>query len=179
MPLLVIIAILIKLDSRGPVFYRGMRIGQFGKTFKIFKFRTMVQNAELLGGPSTTLDDSRLTKIGKFLRKYKLDELPQLINVLKGEMSLVGPRPEVKMYVNMMAEEERKTILSIKPGMTDLASLWDFREEEVLKGSSDPEKTYMEKIRPKKIQLQLEYVKSRSFLLDLKIIFKTLIRLIK
>jgi len=179
LPLLVIIAILIKLDSRGPVFYRGMRIGQFGKTFKIFKFRTMVQNAELLGGPSTTLDDSRLTKIGKFLRKYKLDELPQLINVLKGEMSLVGPRPEVKMYVNMMAEEERKTILSIKPGMTDLASLWDFREEEVLKGSSDPEKTYMEKIRPKKIQLQLEYVKSRSFLLDLKIIFKTLIRLIK
>jgi lipopolysaccharide/colanic/teichoic acid biosynthesis glycosyltransferase len=178
-PLFLIIAILIKLDSEGPVFYRGERIGKDGKPFRIFKFRTMVKNAEELGGPSTSADDPRLTKIGKFLRKYKLDELPQLINVLKGEMSLVGPRPEVKMYVDMLKSEEKEKILSLKPGMTDLASLWDFHEEEVLKGSKDPEKTYMEKIRPKKIQLQLEYVKNRSFLLDLKIIFKTLIRLIK
>jgi lipopolysaccharide/colanic/teichoic acid biosynthesis glycosyltransferase len=178
-PLFLIIAILIKLDSEGAVFYRGERIGKDGKPFRIFKFRTMVKNAEELGGPSTSADDPRLTKIGKFLRKYKLDELPQLINVLKGEMSLVGPRPEVKMYVDMLKPEEKEKILSVKPGMTDLASLWDFHEEEVLKGSEDPEKTYMEKIRPKKIQLQLEYVKNRSFLLDLKIIFKTLIRLIK
>ena len=178
-PLFLIIAILIKLDSEGPVFYRGERIGKDGKPFRIFKFRTMVKDAEKMGGPSTSADDPRLTKIGKFLRKYKLDELPQLINVLKGEMSLVGPRPEVKMYVDMLKPEEKEKILSVKPGMTDLASLWDFHEEEVLKGSEDPEKTYMEKIRPKKIQLQLEYVKNRSFLLDLKIIFKTLIRLIK
>jgi len=178
-PLFLIIAILIKLDSEGPVFYRGERVGKDGKPFRIFKFRTMVKNAEKLGGPSTSADDPRLTKVGKILRKYKLDELPQLINVLKGEMSLVGPRPEVKIYVDMLKPEEKEKILSVRPGMTDLASLWDFHEEEVLKGSEDPEKTYMEKIRPKKVQLQLEYVKNRSFLLDLKIIFKTLIRLIK
>ena len=176
-PLFAIIAILIKLDSKGPVFYRGVRIGQFGKQFKIFKFRTMVEKAEELGGPSTAADDPRLTKFGRFLRKYKFDELPQLINVLKGEMSLVGPRPEVKMYVDTMTKEEKDIILSVRPGITDLASLWDFHEGEVLKGSPDPEKTYMEKIRPKKIQLQLEYIKNRSFLLDLKIIFKTISKL--
>jgi len=147
-PILGVIAILIKISSPGPVFYRGTRTGRAGKSFKIFKFRTMVKNAEVLGGPSTASDDPRLTKIGKFLKKYQLDELPQLINVLKGEMSLVGPRPEVKMYVDMMTDEERKTILSIKPGMTDLASLWDFHEGEILRGSPDPEKTYQEKIRP-------------------------------
>jgi lipopolysaccharide/colanic/teichoic acid biosynthesis glycosyltransferase len=176
-PLFLIIAILIKLDSEGPVFYRGERIGKDGKPFRIFKFRTMVKDAEKMGGPSTSADDPRLTKIGKFLRKYKLDELPQLINVLKGEMSLVGPRPEVKIYVDMLKPEEKEIILSVKPGMTDLASLWDFHEEEVLKGSKDPEKTYLEKIRPKKIQLQIEYVKNRSFLLDLKIILKTILKL--
>jgi len=179
LPLFIIIAILIKLDSKGPVFYRGVRIGQFGKQFKIFKFRTMVEKAEELGGPSTAADDPRLTKFGKFLKKYKLDELPQLISVLKGEMGLVGPRPEVPLYVDMMTEEERKTILSVRPGMTDLASLWDFHEEEILRGSLDPEKTYMEKIRPKKIEIQLEYVKNRSFLLDLKIIVKTILKLFK
>ena len=177
LPLFFIIALLIKLDSEGPVFYRGERVGRFGKKFRIFKFRTMVKNAEKLGGPSTSADDPRLTKFGKFLKKYQLDELPQLINVLRREMSLVGPRPEVKIYVDMMSEEERNTILSIKPGMTDLASLWNFHESEILKGSPNPEKTYMEKIRPQKIKLQLEYVKNRAFLLDLKIILKTIIKL--
>jgi len=177
LPLFFIIALLIKLDSEGPVFYRGERVGRFGKKFRIFKFRTMVKNAEKLGGPSTSADDPRLTKFGKFLKKYQLDELPQLINVIKGEMSLVGPRPEVKMYVDMMSNEKRKTILSIKPGMTDLASLWNFHESDVLKGSPDPEKTYQEEIRPKKIQLQLEYVKNRSFWLDLKIILKTILKI--
>jgi lipopolysaccharide/colanic/teichoic acid biosynthesis glycosyltransferase len=176
-PILGLIAILIKISSPGPVFYRGIRIGRAGKSFKIFKFRTMVKNAEALGGPSTASDDPRLTKIGKFLKKYQLDELPQLINVIKGEMSLVGPRPEVKMYVDMMTDEERKTILSVRPGMTDLASLWDFHEGEILKGSPNPEKTYQEKIRPTKIKLQLDYVKNRSFLLDLKIILKTILKL--
>ncbi|MDO8663591.1 MAG: sugar transferase [Candidatus Wildermuthbacteria bacterium] len=175
-PILLFLAILIKRDSPGPVFYRGVRVGRQGKEFKIFKFRTMVENAEKLGGPSTAGDDPRLTKIGNFLKKYQLDELPQLINVLRDEMSLAGPRPEVKMYVDMMAEEERKIILSIKPGMTDLASLWNFHESEVLKGSLDPEKTYMEKIRPEKIRLQLEYVKNRSFMLDLRIVIKTILK---
>src|SRR4030042_5766326 len=175
-PFLLFVAILIKWESPGPVFYRGIRVGKNGREFRIFKFRTMVINAEELGGPSTAGDDPRLLKIGPFLKKYQLDELPQLINVLKGEISFVGPRPEVKMYVGMMTEKERKIIYSVKPGMTDLASLWNFHEGEILRGSSDPEKDYMEKIRPEKIRLQMEYVKTRSFMLDLKIIFKTIMR---
>jgi len=173
-PLLIIIALLIKINSSGPGFYRGERIGKSGKPFRIFKFRTMVENADKIGGPSTAGDDPRLTKIGGFLKKYQLDELPQLINVLRGEMSLVGPRPEVRVYVDMMSNEERKTILSVLPGMTDIASLWNFHESEILKGSSDPEKTYMERIRPEKIRLQMEYVKNRSFLSDFKLIIKTI-----
>jgi len=175
-PLLLVTAVLIQLESPGQAFYRGERVAKNGKPFKIFKFRTMVLNAEKLGGPSTAGDDPRLLKIGLFLKKYQLDELPQLINVLKGEMSLVGPRPEVKMYVDMMTDEEKRVILSVKPGMTDLASLWNFHESEILKGSKNPEKTYQEKIRPEKIRLQIEYVKNRSFLLDLKIIIKTILK---
>jgi len=178
-PILLIIAILIKLDSKGPVFYRGKRVGHKGREFRIFKFRTMVENAEQLGGPSTAGDDPRLRKLGKFLKKFQLDELPQLINVLKGEMSLVGPRPEVPFYVDMMAEEEKRIILSVPQGMTDLASLWDFHESEALLGSPDPEKAYQEKIRPEKIRLQLEYVKKRSFWLDIKIILKTIVKIFK
>jgi len=175
--ILIIIVILVKLSSPGPVFYQGVRTGKDGKPFKIFKFRTMVVGAEEIGGLSTPADDPRLTKVGKFLKRFQLDEFPQLINVLKGEMSLVGPRPEVPLYVDMMTDEERKTILSLRPGITDFASLWNFREGEILKGSPDPEKTYMEKIRPKKIQLQMKYVKERSFLLDLKIIIKTILKI--
>lgn len=177
LPLIGIIALLIKLSSKGPVFYRGLRVGKGEKQFRIFKFRTMVDNAEKLGGPSTAGDDPRLLKIGKILKQYQLDELPQLINVLKGEMSLVGPRPEVPFYVDMLTQEEKKTILSGKPGMTDIASLWNFHESEILKGSLDPEKAYQEKIRPTKIKLQMEYVRNSSFLLDLKIIIKTIIKL--
>jgi len=175
-PLFLVIAVLIKLESPGQAFYRGERVAKNGKPFKIFKFRTMVPAAEKLGGPSTAGDDPRLLKIGLFLKKYQLDELPQLINVLKGEMSFVGPRPEVKMYVDMMSSEEKRIILSVPQGMTDLASLVNFHESDVLKGSPDPEKTYMEKIRPEKIRLQIEYVKNRSFLLDLKIIIKTILK---
>jgi len=177
LPLLLLIAIIIKMTAGGPVFYKGQRVGKNGRLFKIWKFRTMIPDAEKQGGSATSANDSRLTKLGKFLKRYKLDELPQLFNILRGEMSFVGPRPEVSFYVNMMAEEERKIILSVRPGMTDLASLWDFREEEVLKGSPDPEKTYMEKIRPTKIKLQLDYVKNRSFWLDLKIILKTILKI--
>jgi lipopolysaccharide/colanic/teichoic acid biosynthesis glycosyltransferase len=166
-------AIVIKLDSKGPVFYRGKRTGRYGKPFRIYKFRTMVVNAEKLGGPSTTNNDPRITKTGQLLRKYKLDELPQFINVLKGEMSFVGPRPEVQHYVEMFTEEE-KDILNVRPGITDWASLWNPDEGAILAGSLDPEKAYMEKIRPQKIKLQLKYVREQSFWSDLKIIFLTL-----
>lgn len=176
-PFFLLFTFLIKLESLGPIFYRGKRVGRNGKEFRIFKFRSMVDNADKLGGPSTSGDDPRLTKVGNFLKKYQLDELPQLINVLKGEMSLVGPRPEVPIYVNIMSEEEKKIILSVVPGMTDLASLWNFHEGEILRGSHDPEKAYMENIRPEKIRLQLEYIKKHSFLLDLKIIFKTIFKI--
>jgi len=173
MPFLLIVAFLIKMDSDGPVFYKGLRVGKGGKLFSMLKFRTMVANAENVGGPSTADDDPRITGIGRFLRKYKLDELPQLINVLKGEMSLVGPRPEVPHYVNMLTKEER-AILSVRPGITDWASICNSDEGAVLAGSPDPEKAYMEKIRPEKIRLQLKYVRERSFFVDLKIIFQTL-----
>lgn len=173
LPLLVLIAILIKLDSSGPVFYRGVRVGKGGKEFRIFKFRTMVPEAEKLGGPSTASDDPRLTKIGKFLKKYQLDELPQLLNVFKGEMSFVGPRPEVPSEIESLEPGIRKIILSIKPGLTSLATLANPHEGEVLRGSQYPHKTYCEKIKPEKIGLNLEYVKRQSFWLDIKIIIKT------
>jgi len=176
-PLMLIIAYLIKKEDGGPVFYRGVRVGKYGKPFRIYKFRTMVVDAEKIGGPSTADDDPRITRVGKILRKYKLDELPQLINVLKGEMSIVGPRPEVQFYVDMFTEEE-KDILSVKPGITDWASLWNPDEGAILAGSPDPEKTYMEKIRPTKIRLQLKYVKERSFWVDLKIIALTILTVI-
>lgn len=172
-PLFLFIAILIKLASRGSVFYRGVRIGRFGKPFRIYKFRTLVANADKIGGPSTADNDLRITRIGKILRKYKLDELPQLIDVLKGKMSFVGPRPEVPFYVNMFTEEE-KEILNVRPGITDWASLWNPDEGAILAGSPDPEKTYQKKIRPEKIKLQLKYVRNHSFLVDLKIILQTM-----
>jgi len=173
-PLLLILAILIKLSSPGPVFYRGTRIGRSGKSFKIFKFRTMVVDAEKTRIWSTSVNDPRLTKIGKFLKKYQIDELPQLINVLKGEMSLVGPRPQVPWAVELYNEEE-KTLLNLQPGMTDWASLWNFHEGEILKGSKDADKDYLEKIHPEKMRLALEYARHHSFWIDLKIIFKTII----
>lgn len=171
-PLLLLIAVAIKLEGPGPVFYRGGRVGRLGMPFRIFKFRTMVVNADQIGGPSTPDDDPRVTRTGKFLRKSKLDELPQLINVLKGEMSLVGPRPEVPQYVQMYNDEER-AILSVKPGITDWASIWNSDEGALLAGTPDPEKTYRESIRPEKIRLQLEYVRNRSFLTDLVILADT------
>lgn len=172
-PVLILIAVLIRKEDGGPVFYRGQRIGRRGRIFKIFKFRTMVVDAEKRGGSSTADDDPRITRIGRKMRKAKLDELPQLLNVLKGDMSFVGPRPEVKHYVDMYAEDE-KAILTVRPGITDWASLWNSDEGAILAGSPDPEKTYMEKIRPEKIRLQLKYVRERSFMTDIKIVFLTL-----
>jgi len=177
-PLIILLSVIIKLGSKGSILYKGIRVGRYGKLFKMLKFRTMVVNAEEIGGASTANDDPRITKTGKFLRKFKLDELPQLINVFKGEMSFVGPRPEVQHYVNMFKEEE-KSILSVRPGITDWASLWNPDEGSVLAGSPDPEHTYMEKIRPEKIRLQLKYVKERSFWKDIKIVFLTLKAIVK
>jgi len=139
----------------------------------------MVTGADKLGGPSTAADDPRLTKIGLFLKKYQLDELPQLVNVLKGEMSLVGPRPEVKMYVEMMTAEQKNVILSVRPGMTDYASLWNFHESEILKGAKDPEIAYQKLIRPKKLALQMKYVRERSLWVDIKIVFLTIFKIFK
>jgi len=172
-PPLAALALLIKLDSPGPVFYRGVRAGRFGKPFRIFKFRTMVMNADKIGGPSSAADDPRITRVGQFLRRYKLDELPQLLNVAKGEMSLVGPRPEVLQEVLLYTEEEKR-LLEVRPGITDWASIRFRNEGEILRGSADPHAAYREKIRPEKIRLGLEYVERRSFLTDCKIIASTL-----
>ena len=173
-PLILIFSILIKKESPGQAFYRGERAGKDGKPFRIFKFRSMVMNADKIGGPSTSADDPRLLKIGKFLRRYQLDELPQFINIVKGEMSFVGPRPEVPSEVERYDEETKKIILSVKPGLTDLATLEDVHEEEILRGAKDPHEAYRRLIQPKKLALAKEYVKNRSFWLDIKIILKTL-----
>ena len=172
-PFLFIISILIKLEDGRPVFYRGLRVGRYRKPFRIFKFRTMVVNAEKVGGSSTADDDPRITRIGKFLRKYKLDEVPQLINVLKGEMSFVGPRPQVQWAVELYNERERK-LLTVRPGITDYASIKFKNEAEILKGSNDPDKDYLEKIAPEKLKLSLEYVENMSLWSDIKIIFATI-----
>ncbi|MCU0652661.1 MAG: sugar transferase [Candidatus Pacebacteria bacterium] len=178
-PVFLFVAAKIKANDRGPVFYMGERVGKNGKPFKMLKFRTMVVDADKMGGPSTSSDDPRLTRIGNFLKKYQLDELPQLINVLKGQMSLVGPRPEVKMYVDMMTPEEKDVILSVRPGMTDYASLWNFHEGEALKGAKDPEEAYQRLIRPQKLELQKKYVKEKSLFTDIKIIFLTIAKVFK
>lgn len=172
-PALAVLAVLIKVDSPGPVFYRGERVGRGGRTFKMLKFRTMVPNAERLGGTSTPGDDARLTQIGKILRRHKLDELPQLINVVKGDMSLVGPRPQVQWAVDLYSEEERM-LLSVRPGITDYASLLFSNEEEILKGSVDPDQTYLELIAPEKIRLGLEYVRTSSLRVDVRLIAMSL-----
>jgi len=176
-PLLLWITWRIKQEDHGLVFYRGARVGFHGRVFHILKFRTMVLDAEKLGGSSTSDDDPRITKIGKILRKYKLDELPQLFNVLTGEMSLVGPRPEIKRYTDLYTEEQ-KAIFTVRPGITDWASLWNSDEGAVLAGAEDPDKTFEELIQPTKLKLQLKYVRERSFWVDLKIIILTLLAVV-
>lgn len=177
-PLMLLIAVLMKQSSPGPVLYAGTRIGRFGKPFRLFKFRTMVVNADKIGGPSTADDDPRVTRVGRVLRRYKLDEIPQLINVLKGEMSFVGPRPEVASEVETYSPEQRR-LLEVLPGITDWASMRFHNEGEILKGSVDPHETYREKIRPEKIRLGLEYVQRRSFWVDMQILTGTVGLLVK
>ena len=176
-PLLIIIALAVKVTSKGPIIYKGKRVGRLRKFFNVYKFRTMVKNAENLGGPSTAINDSRLTIIGRFLRKNKLDELPQFFNVLKGDMSFVGPRPQVKLYTDLYNNKLIK-ILNIRPGITDIASLEFLDMDEVL-GEKDVDKYYKENIEPNKNKLRLYYVENYSFLYDLKILIKTFLSLIK
>lgn len=176
-PLLLIIALIIKLDSKGPVFYRGKRSGQFGVPFRIYKYRTMVDKAEELGGPSTAFNDTRLTKVGKFLRRYKFDELPQLINILKGEMSFVGPRPQVEKYTKLYQREE-KLILSVKPGLTDYATIKFINLDKIL-GDEKVDEKYLREIEPKKNFLRIKYVKERSIFIDFKILFLTFLMLLQ
>jgi lipopolysaccharide/colanic/teichoic acid biosynthesis glycosyltransferase len=171
-PVIAVIAIAIKRGSNGPLLYKGTRVGMNGEPFQMLKFRTMVVDADKIGGSSTPEDDPRITPIGKTLRKYKLDELPQLINVLKGDMSFVGPRPQVQWAVDLYTPEERE-ILTVRPGITDEASLKFSNEAEILKGSKDPDKDYIEKIHPEKMRLSREYVRNRSFSGDLSIIART------
>jgi lipopolysaccharide/colanic/teichoic acid biosynthesis glycosyltransferase len=177
-PLFVIVGLLVKLDSQGPVFYRGARIGRDGVLFKMYKFRTMVANADRVGSALTQSQDCRITRVGRILRKWKIDEFPQLLNVLRGEMSVVGPRPESPGFVEHYTPEQRQ-VLQVKPGMTGLTQI-AFRHEEALLGRcSNLEKDYIEKIMPRKLALDLEYITNRSFFLDVKLIVQTFLCLLK
>lgn len=178
LPIFLILAVWIKFDSQGSIFFRQIRVGKDGRDFRIYKFRTMIVNAEKMGIITIGERDPRITNSGYFLRKYKLDELPQLINVLKGEMSFVGPRPEVRKYVEMYNQEQLK-ILTVKPGITDYASIEYINEDEILGKSSDPEKTYIEEIMPQKIKYNMKYINNKTVIEYFKIIFLTIIKIIK
>ena len=175
-PLLLLMGSWVKLDSRGPVFYRQWRVGRNNKDFYLYKFRTMVTDADKKGLLTIGGRDPRVTRAGYYLRKYKLDELPQLINVLNGSMSLVGPRPEVRKYVEMY-NEMQKEVLLLKPGITDYASLEYFNENELLARSADPERTYIEEVMPAKLQLNSKYKQEAGLFTDVKIIFRTIFRI--
>lgn len=173
LPVYLIIAILIKLYDNGPVFYKANRVGLYGKQFYMYKFRSMILNADKSGPSSSPKSDSRVTPIGKILRKYKIDELPQLFNVISGKMSIVGPRPEEKKFTDMFSDGE-KIILSVKPGITDWASVWNANESELLEGSDDPDEFYLRHIRPEKIRLQMLYAQKHNLFVDLQIFFLTI-----
>ncbi len=172
-PFFVLIALWIRLDSAGPIFFRQERVGRGGRLFRIHKFRTMRTDSEQ-GGQLTIGQDSRITGSGHFLRKFKLDELPQLMDVIQGTMSLVGPRPEVPRYVACYPAEVRERVLSVRPGITDLASIEFKDESSILGASSDPEKDYVDKILPLKLAYYTDYVSRQSLWLDIRIILRTL-----
>lgn len=177
-PLIVIITILILCTSGAPVFYKQYRVGKNNCDFLLWKFRTMRQNSDKETLLTVGMNDARITTIGRFLRKYKLDEVPQLINILKGDMSFVGPRPEVRKYVNLYSDKQRK-VLTVRPGLTDYASLHYINENEILANSKDFEKEYIDNIMPHKLELNLKYIEEKSFRIDSQIIFKTLFSIFK
>ena len=172
-PIFLMVALLIKMEGRGPVFFRQERVGQGGKSFRMWKFRTMIVDAEQLGRSITVGQDPRITRVGHWLRRFKLDELPQLMNVWTGNMGLVGPRPEVAKYVALYSSEQRR-VLELKPGITDLASVKYRRESELLAASQDPDQTYVQEIMPEKIRINLEYAAQASLWGDFRVIMLTL-----
>ncbi len=172
LPLFLIIGLWIILDSKGGMFYKQKRIGKNGKEFGLYKFRSMRPNSDKQG-QITIGNDNRITKVGRFIRKYKIDELPQLINILKGEMSVVGPRPEVKKYVDLYTDEQKK-VLTVKPGLSDYASIEYFDEQTILGKADNPDKEYIEVVMPAKLKLNLKYIKDKNLSTDFKIIFKTI-----
>lgn len=174
-PFFLVAGVLVKIDSRGPIFYQGVRIGRNGRPFRIFKFRTMIEDAESKGGTATARRDPRITRVGRWLRRWKLDEFPQLLNVLRGEMSIVGPRPEVEEHTSCYTEEEQ-IILSVKPGITDEASI-RFRNLGELLDSEDPNRVFIEKYRSEKNRLRVLYVQRSSFVGDLRLILRTVYRI--
>ena len=176
-PVFLVLAILIKLDSAGPVFFRGVRVGQHGKDFRIFKFRSMRPDCEGKGKWNVGDNDDRITRVGHFLRKSKLDELPQLINVLIGDMSLVGPRPELRVYIDMYTQREMP-ILDLKPGITDWASITNFEQFKGFTEAIDPDKYYLDVVRPVKLELQLYYRCHHSFADDIRCLFWTAYKVI-
>jgi lipopolysaccharide/colanic/teichoic acid biosynthesis glycosyltransferase len=177
-PFFIIAAILITVDSKGGVFFRQVRVGKNNVDFKLFKFRTMKPNSEGLGQITVGGRDPRITTVGYWLRRFKLDEFPQLINVLIGDMSVVGPRPEVRRYVSLYNKEQLK-VLSVRPGLTDYASLEFMNENELLEQSSNPNETYINEVMPAKLALNQKYIAEKSMLLDLQLIFKTVGKLFK
>lgn len=174
-PVLIIVSISIKIDSPGNIMFLQKRVGKGGKIFSIYKFRTMVTDAEKIGKQITIGKDNRITKVGAFLRKYKIDELPQLFNVLKGDMSLVGPRPEVPKYVALYNEEQRK-VLSVRPGITDLASLKYSDENDILGKVENPEEYYINVIMKDKLSLNLEYIEKSNLFFDISLVIKTILK---
>lgn len=177
-PFFILICVLILVTSKGGIFYSQIRVGKGKKDFKLLKFRTMKPGSDKAGQITVGTNDSRITRVGIFLRKFKFDEIPQLINVIKGEMSIVGPRPEVPKYVNLYSEEQLK-ILTVRPGLTDLASIEFINENELLGKAKNPEKEYVEVIMPKKLALNIQYIDTQSFLGDIKLIFKTFGKILK
>lgn len=177
LPLWLIIALAIVLESRGGVFYRQIRVGKDNKDFYLYKFRTMRTGSDQKGLLTVGERDSRITRVGYFLRKYKIDEFPQLLNVLKGDMSIVGPRPEVRKYVDMYTPEQMR-VLSVRPGLTDIASVQYVHENELLAASDNPEKTYIEEVMPAKLALNLQYIDNQSVLGDIKLIWKTFVAIL-
>ncbi len=172
-PLFLVMALWVKLDSPGPILYRQIRVGRYGKDFKLLKFRSMHVDADKKGLLTVGGRDPRITKSGYFLRKYKFDELPQLINVLRGEMSAVGPRPEVRKYVDLYSDEQKK-VLNVRPGVTDMASIKFRNENEILEAQPEPEKYYIEHIMPEKINLNMEYINAPTLYNYFRIIFLTI-----
>ena len=178
-PLFLLIAIFIKLDSRGPVIYTQKRVGKQGIDFNLYKFRTMFKSSDRKQLITVGLRDPRITKSGNFLRKYKLDELPQLMNVLMGDMSIVGPRPEVRKYTEMYVPSQYMIVLSVKPGITDIASIEYSGENELLSDKDDPERFYVDEVMPAKIRLNMIYLEKPTFPNYLRIIFRTIVKIVR